>query len=153
MAVTQRWTAASPQDIFRVLQDARYYGYWVVGSKEIRDVDPDWPAVGSRFHHRVGWGPLTVADHTRLEQSDPPRRWRLRAKARPLGTAIVTLDITPEGNGSRIVMREEAGDVLSKLAFNPLMDRMVKKRNDVALERLSELAEGRGPSPEQARRP
>ncbi|WP_324188972.1 SRPBCC family protein [Nocardia farcinica] len=46
-----------PADIeraFAVLSDGWLYAGWVVGASHIRDVDPDWPGVGSRIHHSVG---------------------------------------------------------------------------------------------------
>lgn len=142
---------ATPQEVFAVLADGRSYGFWVVGSKQIRDVDRDFPAPGSRFHHTVGFGPLKVDDHTCVLESSPPRRLRLRAKARPMGTALVTLDLTPEGHGqTRVVLTEDAADRLTALLFHPLTHLLVRGRNAESLQRLKELAEGRGPSMEQA---
>ncbi|HYH48339.1 MAG TPA: SRPBCC family protein, partial [Acidimicrobiia bacterium] len=90
MARTEATIQATPERIFEVLMDPDCYGEWVVGSKYIRGADPDWPAVGSRFHHVVGVGPLSISDHTKIEEIDPPRLLKLRARARPLGTALVT---------------------------------------------------------------
>src|SRR4051812_19034662 len=69
--------AAPPERVFETLADGRSYGHWVVGSSEIESVDSNWPAVGSRFHHKVGWGPLKVADHTEVIRSEPPRMLEL----------------------------------------------------------------------------
>ena len=46
MAVNEAYLDASPEDIWDVLSDPYAYPRWVVGSKRIRGVDPDWPAVG-----------------------------------------------------------------------------------------------------------
>src|SRR3954451_21888989 len=54
---------APPDEVFAVLADARSYGEWVVGSKDVRAADPGFPAPGSRFPHSVGLGPL-LALHT-----------------------------------------------------------------------------------------
>ncbi|MBJ7330937.1 MAG: SRPBCC family protein [Solirubrobacteraceae bacterium] len=153
MAQNETIIDVEPQRVWDVLADGRNYGYWVVGSSEIRDVDNDWPAVGSRFHHKVGWGPLKVADHTRVDESRAPIRLKLRAKARPLGTAEVTMQLHPHARGTRVVMTEDAGDRLTALVFNPLTHLLVRGRNVESLRRLKELAEGRGPSPEEARTP
>jgi uncharacterized protein YndB with AHSA1/START domain len=150
VATTDTIIGASPETIFAVLRDPRYYGYWVVGSRKIRGWDPNWPEVGSRFHHAVGKPPIVVRDHTRVEAADPPRYLRLRAKARPLGTAFVELTLEETGAGTRVVMTEGPADRLTALIFMPLTHLLVRKRNDVALSRLKELAEGRGPTPEQA---
>jgi hypothetical protein len=65
----------------------------------------------------------------------------LRAKARPLGTASVRLDLEPEGAGTRVRMREDAGDALTAFVFNPLTHLLVRGRNEKSLSRLAELAE------------
>jgi uncharacterized protein YndB with AHSA1/START domain len=133
--------AAPPERVFEVLSDPESYAYWVVGSDKIRAADPEFPAVGSRFHHRVGTGPLKIDDHTEVLDANPPYRLELKAKARPLGTARVVLLLDPRGEGTHVTMIEEAGDPLSKVMFNPLMQPLVRKRNDESLRRLKELAE------------
>jgi uncharacterized protein YndB with AHSA1/START domain len=143
MARTVRRIAATPERIFEVLSDPDSYGYWVVGSKEVRDADADWPTPGSRFHHTVGVGPLEVKDHTSVEEIDRPRRLQLRAKARPLGTARVTLELQPEDGHTRVTMIEDAADPITAFVFNPLTHLLVRGRNEKSLERLAELAEGR----------
>jgi uncharacterized protein YndB with AHSA1/START domain len=150
MARNETVISATPEEVFDVLADGRTYGHWVVGSSEIRSVDDAWPAVGSRFHHKVGVGPFKVADHTRVEQVDRPRMLKLRARARPLGTAFVTLEMHPHAEGTRVVMVEKAADPLTSLVFNPLTDWLVTARNVESLRRLREMVEGRGPSAAEA---
>jgi uncharacterized protein YndB with AHSA1/START domain len=132
-----------PERVFAVLSDADCYHDWVVGAKHIRTADPDFPAPGTRFHHRVGFGPITVDDHTLVLESAPPHRLVLEAKARPLGTARVTMDIQPEGSGSRVTMIEDPADQLTKIVFNPLTHLLVRGRNAESLRRLQALAEER----------
>ena len=143
MARNETTIDASPEQVFDVLMDTDCYGDWVVGSKEIRATDNDWPAVGSRFHHRVGVGPLTVDDHTQVEEIDPPRRLKLRARARPLGTAMVTLALRPAGDGTHVTMIEGPADRLTALIFNPLTHALTRRRNDESLRRLRRIAESR----------
>lgn len=144
MARTETSTTALPQDVWDVLMDPEAYGHWVVGSSHIRDVDPDWPAPGSRFHHTVGVGPLKLPDHTEVLEIDPPRRLVLKAKARPLGTARVELDIRRAGAGAGITMVEDPGDRLSRpLLGNPVAQRLIGLRNRESLRRLRRLAEER----------
>jgi uncharacterized protein YndB with AHSA1/START domain len=150
MARNQRLIPASPERIFEVLSDPDSYAYWVVGSDTIRDADPRWPAVGSRFHHRVGWGPLKINDHTEVLGVDPPTHLELRAKARPLGTARVVLDLERRGGGTLVTMVEDGGDPLTRLVFNPLTHLLVRGRNDKSLRRLEELAVGRPTAPATA---
>jgi uncharacterized protein YndB with AHSA1/START domain len=133
--------AVTPERVFAVLSDPESYADWVVGSHSIRDADPNWPAVGTRFHHRVGAGPLTVNDHTEVLEADPPRRLLLRARARPLGTAKVELVLAPRAGGTHVTMTEVAGDPLSKLALNRLTDPLVHRRNRESLRRLRRISE------------
>lgn len=139
MAMTETHVDAPPERCFEVLAEPRSYAYWVVGSRKVRKVDHDWPEPGSRFHHTVVLG---VKDHTEVEEVERNRRLRLRAKFRPLGTAFVTVTMSPEAEGSRLRLEEEPADRISKLLFNPLADRLLHQRNVVSIERLRELAEG-----------
>ena len=141
MAITEANFSVPPARIFAVLSDPESYADWVVGSHSIRDADPNWPAVGSRFHHRVGTGPLTVNDHTEVLQVDPPHRLVLRARARPLGTAKVELVLEPRDGGTHVTMTEVAGDRLSQLALNRLTDPLVHRRNVESLRRLRRITE------------
>jgi uncharacterized protein YndB with AHSA1/START domain len=141
MATNRRFIRASPERIFEVFDDARAYADWVVGSDAVRDTDPDWPAVGSRFHHRVGVGPIKINDHTQVVERDPPRKLVLHARARPMGTALVSLLLEPAEGGTWVTMEETAGDPLSRLAINPLTDWLVHLRNEKALRRLARIAE------------
>src|SRR5947209_6120364 len=56
MAYASREIAASTADVYAVLIDPRSYPSWLPGAEGIREVDADWPAPGSRFHHRVRFG-------------------------------------------------------------------------------------------------
>lgn len=140
MATNERFMPVRPEAVWEALADADGYGYWVVGSKLIRGVEPHWPAPGSRFHHTVGIGPLKVSDHTVSLAADRPRLLRMRAKARPLGTATVTMTMTPEDGGTRVRMTENPDGFTALLSLNPLVQLLVLARNAESLMRLEELA-------------
>lgn len=140
MARNERIIPASPERVFAVLSNPDSYGHWVVGSDKIRDADAAWPAVGTRFHHRVGVGPLKINDHTEVMAMEPDRRLALHARARPLGTASVELELERRGGGTLVTMVEGPGDRLTRLLFNPLTHYFVRRRNDESLRRLEELA-------------
>lgn len=150
MARNEAWTPATPERVFEILSDPAYYGYWVAGSREIRGADPGFPGLGTKFHHTVGFWPLKSKDHTRVEAVRPPHHIKLRAKARPFGTACVTLDLRQERGGTHITMIEDPGDKFTALLFNPAMHMLVRMRNERSLKKLCELAEGRGPSRQKA---
>lgn len=147
MAQNERVIDAPPEDVFGVLADPRGYAYWVVGSIEIRDADPNWPQAGSRFHHTVGIGPLRVKDYTVVEDVDPGRFLQLETKTRPLGNARVKLELERLDSGTRVTMVEQPADKPTALVFMPLTHLLVRGRNVRSLDRLAELAEGRRPVP------
>lgn len=128
--------------VFSVVADAWRTADWVVGAELIRAVDDDWPAVGSRFHHRFGIGPLRIDDSTVLEEIDPPHRLVLQARARPYGSAIVALDLVPTADGgTEVTMQEDAVSGLARLVDNPVLRALVVARNRNSLRRLARLAE------------
>src|SRR3954469_1397685 len=96
----------APQAVWDALADPAGYEYWVVGSKAIRDAEPAFPAPGSKFHHTIGFGPLTLSDHTEVLTAERPRLLRLRAKGRPLGTATVTMELVAQDAGTVVRMSE-----------------------------------------------
>jgi NAD(P)-dependent dehydrogenase (short-subunit alcohol dehydrogenase family)/uncharacterized protein YndB with AHSA1/START domain len=139
---------ASPERVFAVLSDGERYPEWVVGAAGTLTVDDDFPAPGSAFRHRVGLGPLTLSDVTEVIELDPPRRIVLKAKARPLGTAEVTIELSARAGGTDLLMEEVPGDRLSALAAaNPLGEAGLRVRNAVALSRLKRLVEERPVGP------
>ena len=143
MARTATVVNAPPEAVWAVLADPPTYEEWVVGSKEIRRWDPEWPAVGAAFHHTVQVGPLPVKDRTTVLESEPPRRLVLRARARPTGIAHVALTLTPQGAGTRVAMAEWPVSGPPAALANPVQDFLINRRNDEALRRLKRLAERR----------
>jgi hypothetical protein len=130
----------APEAIWDVLADPGSYGYWVLGSKEIRDADAAWPQAGSRFHHTVGFGPVTISDHTESLYADAPRRLRMRARALPFGLASVTLELEPDHAGTMVTIVEHPTGVYAPLALVVPLQLSAKLRNAESLMRLEELA-------------
>jgi uncharacterized protein YndB with AHSA1/START domain len=140
VSTNRRFIPVPPQTVWDVLADPDSYAHWVVGSKRIRDADRSWPAPGSRFHHTVGFGPFTVDDHTESLAYDPPRRLELRAKARPLGTAKVTLELEPQDGGTLVRLTENPAGIQRPLALFPPLQLLTKARNAESLARIERLA-------------
>ena len=140
MATNRRYFPVPPQAVWNVLADPAGYAYWVVGSKRVRDADAAFPEPGTKFHHTIGFGPLTLDDHTEVLDAQPPSLLRLRAKGRPLGTATVTLRMQPKDGGTEVEISENPDGVYSFLAFNPAVHLVTKARNAESLMRLEELA-------------
>ena len=148
MAHNEIHVDAAPDAVFDVLADPRSYARWVVGSKQIRAADHDWPAAGATFDHSVGIGPLVLHDGTSVRACDRPGRLELLVRARPLTQAVVTLHLREDAGGTRIEMDEHPADRRSKLLFfNRLTEPLLRLRNAESLRRLKALAEGAEPIP------
>ena len=143
MARNEAYIDAPPQAVWDVLADADAYADWVVGSRHIRDADPDWPAAGSVFHHTVALGPVNLRDNTRALVSEPPRRLVMRANSRPLGSARVEMLLEPEGEGTRVTMIEDPVGRTAPLRFLPPTQALIRGRNAESLRRLKRVSEGR----------
>jgi len=140
---TSTWVDAPPERVWGVLADPRSYGEWVVGSRDIRRWDPEFPAAGTAFHHTFMVGPVPVKDSTSVLESEPPRHLVLRARARPAGVAHITLDLTPERDGTRVEIAERPVDGPPARWHNPVQQWLINRRNDESLRRLKRLAEQR----------
>ena len=146
MTQTTRIFDAQPRDVFAQLSDGWIYGAWVVGASHIRHVDANWPAVGTRLHHRVGPWPIALSDSTEVLEMVPNERLVLRAKAWPAGEARVELDIAPDSAGSVVTMGEAPTKGIFALLDNPLVRLILRKRNEESLARLADLS-ARRPDP------
>jgi uncharacterized protein YndB with AHSA1/START domain len=142
MATNERFMPVEPETVWDVLAEPANYAYWVVGSKVIRDAEPEWPEPGAKFHHTVGAGPLKVSDHTEVVEAHRPGLFKLRTKARPLGTAMVTMRVISRGaaGGTLVEMTENPDGVVGALSLNPLTHVLTVARNAESLMRLEELA-------------
>ena len=100
-----------PETVWAVLADGWLYPTWVVGASRMREVDRDWPEVGSRLHHSVGNWPLLLDDQTEVLECRPWRLLRLKAHAWPAGAAEVLIELDPQADSSTLVrIREDASD-------------------------------------------
>jgi hypothetical protein len=140
-----RTVPVSAEDIFAVLSDGWSYAGWVVGASHIREVDPDWPAVGSRIHHKSGPWPIAVADKTTVTAMEPNNMLELRARLWVFGDVTIRVSLMPLAARSTEVRMEEhptGGPVA--MAPEMLQRLMLKPRNNEAIGRLADLADGRG---------
>jgi NAD(P)-dependent dehydrogenase (short-subunit alcohol dehydrogenase family)/uncharacterized protein YndB with AHSA1/START domain len=143
MATNRVHIHATPEEVFAALADPDCYPRWVVGAAGIRDSDEEFPAVGSRFHHKVGSWPVGVKDYTEVMELDRPNGIVLKAKARPLGTATIKLELRESAGGTEVRMEEVPGDRMTSLVVgNPVADTALRVRNAEALARLKRLVEG-----------
>lgn len=139
MAFTSRIIHAPPEAIWAVLIDPHTYPHWLIGAAEIRDVDDAWPAIGSRFHHRVGIGVLSIPDSTAIEDVIEPEMLRLAVRARPFVSATATFRLVGDGTTTVVSVEEEPKLRLPGNVVRPLMDPAVHVRNHRSLRRLDRL--------------
>jgi uncharacterized protein YndB with AHSA1/START domain len=138
MATNSREMPAAPEQVWAVLADPKKYCEWVVGAKEVRSADGNWPAQGARFHHTVGIWPLHLRDHTSVLESDRPHRLVLEAKV-----ARIELGLSPlAGGGTRVEMTEEPSAPLIARMARRLFDPVIYVRNGEALRRLEHVVCG-----------
>lgn len=141
MAEVGRVIGASPEEIFKVLADGWSYGSWVVGAAHTRDVDPDWPAVGARLHHRVGPWPVSIDDSTRVVAMERGRLLELDARAWPAGAARVRVTLEPlDADRTRVRIAEHLSSSKARHIPRMLQDLVLVPRNRECLARLDDLA-------------
>jgi uncharacterized protein YndB with AHSA1/START domain len=148
VARNEIFIAASPQKVFELLSDPRTYAYWVVGSREIRAADPNWPEPDTAFDHSVGVPPFVIHDDTKVVSTLAPVMLELRANGGPLGSARIIFQLQPEGNGTRVTMVEDPLERWRAIALGLPGHFLIKARNTESLRRLKQLGEGTVPRPQ-----
>jgi uncharacterized protein YndB with AHSA1/START domain len=141
VAIVEHVIPAPPERVWEILRDGWTYSDWVVGTAHVRDVDPDWPAPGARLHHKAGPWPVSVKDTSTVVSSEQPRSLVLRVGLWPLGEAVVTMTLTPDGPAAtRVTMAEQFTDGPLLGLRNKASDLVLHRRNKEALRRLADLA-------------
>jgi hypothetical protein len=113
----------------------------VVGAAHIRDVEPEWPAVGSQVHHRVGPWPLQIDDRSVVRAMEPDRLLELEARVWPLGSALVRLELEPVGSdATRTCMSEKFTVGVGRLLPEAVQSLLLRPRNAESLRRLDDIA-------------
>jgi uncharacterized protein YndB with AHSA1/START domain len=143
MSTNRRVIDTTPERVWDVLADGWLYPLWVVGASRMREVDPGWPAEGTRLHHSVGTWPLLLDDTTEVLECRPGALLRLQARAWPAGDAEVVLTLEPEGAGTLVTIREDARSGPGRLVPSLLRQPPLAWRNTETLRRLAYLAERR----------
>jgi uncharacterized protein YndB with AHSA1/START domain len=139
---------APPEKVYETLLDPSAYPQWVVGAKQLRDVDRSWPKKGARFHQKVGAGPVELADSTKILEKKPNRRVVLEVRIRPLGVGKVKIDLKPKRRGrkTKVVMTEDLTRGPVSWIRRPIRSAAIAARNAVSLRRLRRLVASRAGS-------
>ncbi|HET6793899.1 MAG TPA: SRPBCC family protein [Acidimicrobiales bacterium] len=132
-----------PEQVWAVLADGWAYSDWVIGTRQILDVDDDWPGEGSSLRFEAGVGPVTVRDRTFVRISEPPGRLELEARALPVGTLRISIEVMPWGDEALVVIDEHPLRGPSLLMENPLVEGILTLRNRRMVRKLAQLVERR----------
>lgn len=149
MAVNEVHIDASTITAFETLVNPRSYGYWVVGSRDVRGTEGNWPEPGSAFHHTSGFGPLATDDQTDMLELERPSsdsdtaRIVLRARGWPAGTVKIIITMRPSKHGTRLVLEEHPLEGPATRLQSRLLDKITWLRNAIAVRRLRRLVEHR----------
>ena len=145
MISVERVMKTTPQRVWDVLADGWLYPLWVVGASRMREVDDDWPAVGSKLHHSVGVvAGRCIDDDTevtdvRAAAAAGAARQRRGRSARP----TYACELSEQGAGTRVRDEEDAVSGPGKLVPSPLRAPGIEWRNTESLRRLAFIAERR----------
>jgi uncharacterized protein YndB with AHSA1/START domain len=142
MGTVTRLLPVAIDRVFATLADPETYPHWLLGARDIRDIDDGWPAAGSQFHHRVGLsGPLKVADTTEVLAIDAPTLLSLEVRARPFLRAKATFRLTADeaaGTPSTLVSITEE-PIGPYAVLRPLIGPFTDARNKRSLADLDDL--------------
>jgi len=131
---------ATPEQIWAALADPLCYDRWVVGAKDIRAADGEWPDSGAMLQHTSGVGPFNLKDNTKVIECEAPRRLVLEARGRPLGIARIEILLEPQGTGTLVTMIEHAVRPPHAAAVNAALSPLIHSRNVESLRRLEAVA-------------
>lgn len=143
IATFTRTVNAPLAKVWEVLEDGWLYPLWVVGASRMRDVDEDWPLVGTKLHHSVGSWPLLLDDRTEVLGVVRREHLHLRAHSWPAGAAEVLLTTESVTDGTLVTIREDASHGPGTLVPRPLRQLAMVPRNRETLQRFAFVAEGR----------
>ncbi|ROO88667.1 polyketide cyclase/dehydrase/lipid transport protein [Actinocorallia herbida] len=140
MAVRDVYIEVPRERVWRVLATGTAYAEWVVGTREVRSVDPAWPAVGAELHFTAGYGPWALHDRTVVRVSRPPERLELEIHAGRFGTIRAALQLIEWGAGTVVVLDEHPLRGIGATLHSPTTELFLNLRNRLALDNLAKVA-------------
>jgi len=145
MAVVNVFVPRSPDQVWDVLADGYAYASWVIGTRDIRDVDDGWPAVGAAIHYTVGRGPFPLRGRTTVRQAVEHERLALEADAGLLGSVRIVIELSEWGEGTVVVLDEHPLRGPAYLLHNAVSEAVLAVRGRPMLLKLARLVERRHP--------
>lgn len=131
-ATAIRTITASPQRIAAVMFDPERDPEWIGGAKSIEPSESEPTMVGARVTRHGGFMGRKFSWQTEVTKFEPDRLLDMRFVAGPMKGGTVTYRIEPDGDGSRVIIRNTGPGP-------QIMSWFVKRSVDKDLERLARL--------------
>ncbi|MFF7856262.1 SRPBCC family protein [Streptomyces sp. NPDC007904] len=151
MAVRHHLIRTSPQAVWAVLADGTRYAEWVVGTSESEPVRGQWPQLGAAIRYEVRFGPLRLSDETVVRRCEPGQVLELEAKAGPLGTARIAIELRPWGDDCLVIVDEHPLRGAGGTIHNVGVEALIQIRHRAMLGRLAKLCESEAAERERGR--
>ncbi|MDT0401577.1 MULTISPECIES: SRPBCC family protein [Streptomyces] len=141
MAVRHRLIRTPPHTVWSVLADGTRYAEWVVGTATSKPVHGHWPRLGSAIGFEIRLGPLSLTNETIVRRCVEGEILELEAKAGPLGTARIAIELRSWGDHSLVIVDEHPLRGAGGLVHNVAVDALIQLRHRAMLARLATLCE------------
>ncbi|MFI1422199.1 SRPBCC family protein [Streptomyces sp. NPDC020731] len=141
MAVRHHLIRTSPQSVWAVLEDGTRYADWVVGTSSSKPVRGHWPQLGSAIGFEVRLGPLSLSNETVVRRCVPGEALELEAKAGPLGTARIAVELRPWGDHCLVIVDEHPLRGVGGTMHNVAVEALIQIRHRAMLARLARICE------------
>ncbi|MFH8447891.1 SRPBCC family protein [Streptomyces fungicidicus] len=151
MAVRHRLIGTSPRSVWAVLADGTRYAEWVVGTASSRPVRGHWPELGSAIGFEVRLGPVSLSNETVVRRCEPGEALELEAKAGPLGTARIAIELRPWGDQCLVFVDEHPLRGAGGTVHNVAVEALIQIRHRTMLARLAKICETEAAEAEQRR--
>ncbi|WP_409239900.1 SRPBCC family protein [Streptomyces sp. PA5.6] len=145
MARRHRLITVSPATVWSVLADGSRYAQWVVGTASSTPVRGHWPQVGAALRYEVRLGPLRATNETVVRRCEEGTVLELEAKAGPLGTARIALEVRPWGEHSLVTVDEHPLRGAAGALHNTAVEALIQIRHRAMLARLAKVCETQAP--------
>ncbi|MFD7702061.1 SRPBCC family protein [Streptomyces caelestis] len=141
MAVRHHLVRTSPQSVWAVLEDGTRYADWVVGTSSSKPVRGHWPQLGSAIGYEVRFGPLSLSNETVVRRCLPGEMLELEAKAGPLGTARIAIELRSWGDHCLVIVDEHPLKGAGGTVHNAAVEALIQIRHRTMLARLARICE------------
>ncbi|MEU6990992.1 SRPBCC family protein [Streptomyces sp. NPDC046465] len=146
MALRHRLIEVSPATVWAVLADGTKYAQWVVGTASSRPVRGQWPAIGAAIEYEVRLGPFRATNETVVRRckkgsGEEASVLELEAKAGPLGTARIAIDVRPWGEHTLVRVDEHPLHGVAGALHNAGVEVVIQLRHRAMLARLARVCE------------